>query len=235
MSARPNTRSLSQVSRYLRHIAELFDASGVDELPAPAQVSVHVSPAIGGAASVALVDVVAAVLGAAPTWDRRSGGEFAWYGTGLNPDDAVWSVRSTTYTRHPFGDLRSENDALRARLAEIEALASVRTNVPVALAQTARDRMPPVIDGSPSDLDGPPAADADEFGDALQSLGLVDAPADFDGEHKQVYGVAGDPGGCEAECACGTTFAGFDTHKEAAALLDEHIVRANNADDGTNP
>lgn len=46
-------------------------------------------------------------------------------------------------------------------------------------------------------------------------------------EHRHVGGVAGGPGENEAECACGVTFAGFDTHAEATAELDRHIARAN--------
>lgn len=44
-------------------------------------------------------------------------------------------------------------------------------------------------------------------------------------EHRHVGGATGGPGECEAWCACGVTFAGFDTHAEAAAMLDEHIAR----------
>lgn len=46
-------------------------------------------------------------------------------------------------------------------------------------------------------------------------------------EHKHIGGSAGGPGECSAECACGTTFAGFDTHAEVTALLDQHISDAN--------
>ena len=44
------------------------------------------------------------------------------------------------------------------------------------------------------------------------------------GEHRHVGGSVGGPGENSAECACGTTFAGFDTHAEPAALLDKHIA-----------
>lgn len=42
--------------------------------------------------------------------------------------------------------------------------------------------------------------------------------------HKHIGGSAGGPGECSAECACGTTFDGFDTHAEAVALLEQHIA-----------
>jgi hypothetical protein len=44
-------------------------------------------------------------------------------------------------------------------------------------------------------------------------------------EHYHVGGAAGPAGENEARCACGITFAGFDTHAEATAMLDEHIAR----------
>jgi hypothetical protein len=45
-----------------------------------------------------------------------------------------------------------------------------------------------------------------------------------DVEHYHVRGTAGLPGENEAECACGVTYAGFDTHAEAVAALDQHIT-----------
>jgi hypothetical protein len=70
----------------------------------------------------------------------------------------------------------------------------------------------PVVDGSPSDLDGPPEADE---------------PAEFGGVHERAGGRAGGPGDCAVWCACGVTYDGFDTIAEAGALLDEHIATAN--------
>jgi hypothetical protein len=42
--------------------------------------------------------------------------------------------------------------------------------------------------------------------------------------HYPSGGTAGGPGENEAECACGVTYAGFDTHAEATAALDQHIT-----------
>lgn len=47
--------------------------------------------------------------------------------------------------------------------------------------------------------------------------------------HYESAGWAGPPGECGVECACGTTFDGFDTIAAAAALLDGHIARADEA------
>jgi hypothetical protein len=44
--------------------------------------------------------------------------------------------------------------------------------------------------------------------------------------HYHAGGAAGGPGENEAECACGVTFAGFDTHAKAVAELDRHIADA---------
>lgn len=41
--------------------------------------------------------------------------------------------------------------------------------------------------------------------------------------HQHVSGSVGGPGDNDAECECGATFAGFDTHREAMAALHEHI------------
>jgi hypothetical protein len=46
-------------------------------------------------------------------------------------------------------------------------------------------------------------------------------------EHHHVGGSAGGPGENSAECGCGTTFAGFDTHREAVAELEHHIEQEN--------
>jgi hypothetical protein len=45
-----------------------------------------------------------------------------------------------------------------------------------------------------------------------------------DVEHYHVRGTAGLPGENEAECACGVTYAGFDSHAEAVAALEQHIT-----------
>jgi hypothetical protein len=46
-------------------------------------------------------------------------------------------------------------------------------------------------------------------------------------EHRHVGGSAGGPGENSAECACGTVFAGFDTHAEAVDLLNHHVEQEN--------
>ncbi len=43
-------------------------------------------------------------------------------------------------------------------------------------------------------------------------------------KHYETGGWGGLPGECGVECACGTTFDGFDTIAEAAALLGRHIA-----------
>lgn len=43
-------------------------------------------------------------------------------------------------------------------------------------------------------------------------------------EHYHAAGSGGGPGACSAVCACGLTFAGFDTIAEAVKLLDQHIA-----------
>lgn len=42
-------------------------------------------------------------------------------------------------------------------------------------------------------------------------------------EHHHVGGSAGGPGENSAECACGVTYAGFDTHREAVELINRHV------------
>ncbi|MEV4846104.1 hypothetical protein AB0K20_23165 [Micromonospora matsumotoense] len=49
-------------------------------------------------------------------------------------------------------------------------------------------------------------------------------------EHRHVAGSTGSPGEWSAECACGVTFAGFDTLGEAVAVLDRHIANPAPAD-----
>lgn len=105
---------------------------------------------------------------------------------------------------------------------------------------------PDVVDGSPSDLDGPPAPVLDAAG--YLSCGCLgtdtehscrdqldgeraDEP-EFDGVHERDGGRAGGPGDCAAWCACGVSFDGFDTIAEAGALVDEHAATANAAPSG---
>lgn len=45
-------------------------------------------------------------------------------------------------------------------------------------------------------------------------------------EHKETSFWAGGPGGCGTECACGTTYDGFDTIAQAHKHLDRHIADA---------
>lgn len=45
-------------------------------------------------------------------------------------------------------------------------------------------------------------------------------------EHQQVSGSVGGPGENDTFCACGVSFAGFDTPGEASAELDRHIKAA---------
>lgn len=46
-----------------------------------------------------------------------------------------------------------------------------------------------------------------------------------DPEHYAVGGAVGPTCGHVAECACGVVVAGFDTHAEAVAALDQHIAQ----------
>lgn len=45
--------------------------------------------------------------------------------------------------------------------------------------------------------------------------------------HFETSGWGGVPGQCGVECVCGVTFDGFDSVAEAAALLEDHVARAN--------
>jgi hypothetical protein len=52
------------------------------------------------------------------------------------------------------------------------------------------------------------------------------SPASTAAGHCQVSGWTGPPGKCGAQCACGTTFDGFDSIAEAVAQLERHIADA---------
>lgn len=45
-------------------------------------------------------------------------------------------------------------------------------------------------------------------------------------EHYLTAGSTGGLGECSASCACGVTFDGFDTHREAANLVEQHVADA---------
>ena len=49
-------------------------------------------------------------------------------------------------------------------------------------------------------------------------------PADPEPEHYHAAGAGNEPGACAAVCACGVTFAGFDSIAEAVVELDKHIA-----------
>jgi hypothetical protein len=70
--------------------------------------------------------------------------------------------------------------------------------------------------------DGPAAAPTFELGPVLDQD--LDGPVEL--EHEHTGGAAGSPGENEAWCACGVTYAGFDTHAEAMAMLEAHIAEA---------
>lgn len=57
-----------------------------------------------------------------------------------------------------------------------------------------------------------------------QRCGDVVTPSVDTAKHQQVAGWGGIPGACGVECACGTTFDGFDSIAEALVLLDQHIA-----------
>ncbi|HEY9416892.1 MAG TPA: hypothetical protein VIQ30_19215, partial [Pseudonocardia sp.] len=42
--------------------------------------------------------------------------------------------------------------------------------------------------------------------------------------HQHAGGWKGGPGECGVQCACGLTFDGFDSIREAAKLLGDHIA-----------
>ncbi|MEO3929971.1 hypothetical protein ABGB07_39890 [Micromonosporaceae bacterium B7E4] len=68
---------------------------------------------------------------------------------------------------------------------------------------------------------------AETVSNFLRSLVPVDvAPPVDEVEHYLVAGSGGVAGECSVECACGVTFAGFDTHAEARELLNRHIADA---------
>jgi hypothetical protein len=70
--------------------------------------------------------------------------------------------------------------------------------------------------------DGPAATPTFELGPVLDHD--LDGPVEL--EHEHTGGAAGSPGENEAWCACGVTYAGFDTHAEAMAMLEAHIAEA---------
>ncbi|MEV4197064.1 hypothetical protein [Micromonospora globbae] len=53
--------------------------------------------------------------------------------------------------------------------------------------------------------------------------GAAAAPA-AEQEHRLAGGSAGGNGACSAVCLCGLTYAGFDTHREAAELIEQHVA-----------
>ncbi|MFI6760610.1 hypothetical protein ACIBF5_15890 [Micromonospora sp. NPDC050417] len=60
-------------------------------------------------------------------------------------------------------------------------------------------------------------------------------PVDEPVEHYMVAGEAGGPGECSATCACGTTYAGFNTLAEATAELTVHISETETPEPATDP
>lgn len=70
--------------------------------------------------------------------------------------------------------------------------------------------------------DGPSAgAHVPGAGIAVGALPTWRAPSQ---EHRQTAGWGGVPGECGVECACGLIYDGFDTIREAAELLDQHVA-----------
>ncbi|MET7395571.1 hypothetical protein ABZS66_18985 [Dactylosporangium sp. NPDC005572] len=96
----------------------------------------------------------------------------------------------------------------------------------------------PAADGAavrgadPSEVPGPTtpgAGDATQDGthDVARAEGEVVGPELQSGPatgHHHVAGSVGGPGENDAECACGTVVAGFDTQAEAVAALEQHIA-----------
>jgi hypothetical protein len=104
-------------------------------------------------------------------------------------------------------ELRAENERLRAELAALRSTQDI--------AEGGGEAAGPV-------LVGPAAAPTFELGPVLDHD--LDGPVEL--EHEHTGGAAGGPGENEVWCACGVTYAGFDTHAEAMAMLEAHIAEA---------
>lgn len=123
------TRDLGEVAASLTHIAYLLTTAGIRELPADVDVTVSIiGPATEDAPAIALVEQLATITGAPPAWHQRSGA-YGWYRTELCDAEQFWTLRCSVFAKHPDGDsdLVAENERLRARLAELEQDAKVRT------------------------------------------------------------------------------------------------------------
>lgn len=120
--------------------------------------------------------------------------------------------------------------------AQIEA---PKSEVVEAMTQAIKDATDasaraggPAAAQSPSDPTDPgraPVGQAEQVEQQPEPTSGPVPPSPGDGpdvtpEHQHVEGSTGGPGECSAECACGVTFDGFDTHAEAIACLDQHIA-----------
>ncbi|MDQ7905506.1 hypothetical protein RB614_13330 [Phytohabitans sp. ZYX-F-186] len=120
--------------------------------------------------------------------------------------------KGTNHNGHAVIDRPADAHPSKAPTVSLPALVSVPSHFISTWARTG------ALDGDvhlvprPSE---PPAIDRLEASQTGQS------------EHREVAGWKGDgPGTCGVECACGVTFANFDTLAEANNLLADHITRA---------
>jgi hypothetical protein len=116
-----STRNLRDISANLRHIANLLDSADLGELAMPMTVRVAICPGYSGddAARMATVDQLATVTGKPADW--RGTDEFAPYQTELT--EGSWTLASHAYLHRP-DPVKAENERLKAKIAEIERLAS---------------------------------------------------------------------------------------------------------------
>jgi hypothetical protein len=116
-----STRNLCDISANLRHIANLLDSADLGELPASVSVRVTINPGYAGedAGRMAAVDHLAIVTGKPADW--RGNDTFAPYQTELT--EGNWTLASHVYLLRP-DPVKAENERLKAKLAEIERLAS---------------------------------------------------------------------------------------------------------------
>lgn len=81
----------------------------------------------------------------------------------------------------------------------------------------------PIVDVK---MQGPAEPEAepsdDEIADEIDAA-FAEQPA-AEQEHRLAGGSAGGYGACSAVCLCGLTYAGFDTHREAADLIERHVA-----------
>jgi hypothetical protein len=125
------TRNPRDLVANLRHIANILESSGIEELAEP--VSVYVSLNARGltpARGPELVDQIAGVTGAPAAFEPGSGwdGNRAWLGTKLTQE--TWTLHCSVLAVRPdpAEQLRIENEQLRKALGKIKKIASKHTS-----------------------------------------------------------------------------------------------------------